>query len=79
MAKRKGSLANVIWGLHWIARIVIAVLLDCVYGVCRFIDGILEKDIIKAVIGFFWIFYGLVVGWVIDIIFSFLKKRPPLF
>ena len=78
MAKKKSDLGNALWGLPWILKVLIAIFLDCVYGICRFVDGLMEKNLIKAIIGFFWIFYGLGIGWIIDIIFALLDKRPPL-
>lgn len=78
MAK-KSSLANVIWSLPWIVRLIIVIFADCVYGVCRFVDGIFQKDLLKIIVGFLWIFYGLAIGWVLDIICVALDKRPLLF
>ena len=75
----KSSLANVLWELPWILKLLIAIFFDCVYGVCRFVDGLLQKDILKAVIGFLWIFYGLFSGWIADIIFVALNRRTLLF
>lgn len=79
MAKKKGSLANAIWGLPWIVKVLLAIFLDVIYGICRFIDGILEGNIIKIIIGFLWIFYGLGIGWLLDVIFTLINKRPLLF
>lgn len=80
MAKKKGgSLANVIMSLPWIARLLIAIFADCVYGVCRLVDGIVQGNLLKAIVGFFWVFYGLGIGWIIDIIMVALGMRPILF
>ena len=79
MAKKKGGFADAVWGLPWIVKVLLAIFLDCIYGICRFVDGLLEHNIIKAIIGFLWIFYGLVIGWIADIIFALFNKRPLLF
>ena len=79
MAKRKGALADVIMGLPWVVRILLAFFLDIVYGICRFVDGIIQGNVLKAIVGFFWIFYGLGIGWLLDIIFVICKIRPLLF
>lgn len=80
MAKRKsGSLANAIMSLPWIARLLLAIFLDVVYGIARFIDGLAQHNILKALIGFLWIFYGLGIGWVLDIICVAIGARPILF
>lgn len=76
MAKKSGSLGNVLWSLPWILKVLIAIFADFVFGIARFIDGILEGNILKAVIGFLWIFYGLVIGWILDIICALINKRP---
>ncbi|MBR7186475.1 MAG: hypothetical protein IKD43_03190 [Clostridia bacterium] len=78
MAKKSG-LADVLWGLPWILKLLVAIFFDVVFGVCRFVDGILQGDIIKIIIGFFWIFYGLGIGWIIDIICVALNIRPFFF
>ena len=79
MAKRKGGLANVIWGLPWILKVLLAIFLDVVFGICRFVDGLLQHNVLKAIVGFLWIFYGLGIGWLIDIICTLLNIRPLLF
>lgn len=78
MAK-KGGLAAIVMDLPWILQVIIAIFFDFVLGICRFIDGLLEGDIIKAIVGFLWIFYGLFIGWILDIVCFLLKKRPILF
>lgn len=82
MAKRKGkggSLANAIMGLPWIVRLLLAIFLDVVYGIARFIDGLMQGNIWKIIIGFLWIFYGLGIGWILDIICVAIGARPILF
>lgn len=80
MAKRKkSSLANVIMSLPWIFRLLIAIFADCVYGFCRLVDGVIQRNWLKAIVGFLWLFYGLGIGWVIDIIMVALGMRPLLF
>jgi|GEM_PF-3097539 len=75
MAKRK-SLANTLLGLPWIVRVLLAIFLDVVYGIARFIDGLASGNLIKITVGFLWIFYGLGIGWILDIICTILNIRP---
>lgn len=75
MAK-KGSLGNTLMGLPWIARVLLAIFLDIVYGIARFVDGIREGNVLKILLGFLWIFYGLGIGWILDIICTLFKIRP---
>ena len=80
MAKKKsGSLSNVIMSLPWIARLLLAIFLDCVYGIARLLDGLKEGNLVKIILGILWIFYGLGIGWILDIIFVALGMRPLLF
>lgn len=80
MAKKKsGSLANAIMGLPWIVRLLLAIFLDVVYGIARFVDGLAQRNVLKIIIGFLWIFYGLGIGWILDIICVIVGARPILF
>ena len=78
MAK-KGSLCSAIMSLPWIVRVLLAIFLDVVFGIARFIDGILQGNIVKIIVGFLWIFYGLGIGWIIDIICTLFNIKPLLF
>lgn len=78
MAKKSGGLGNTLMSLPWIVRVLLAIFLDVVYGIARFIDGILQGNIIKILVGFLWIFYGLGIGWIIDIICTLCNIRPLL-
>ena len=79
MAKRKGGLADAIMSLPWIVRVILVIFADFIYGIARFVDGLMQHDILKAVVGFLWIFYGLGIGWVLDIICVLIGSRPILF
>ena len=79
MAKKKASLANAIMGLPWIVRVLLAIFLDCVYGIARLIDGIAQGNVLKIILGFLWIFYGLGIGWILDIICTLFNIRPIFF
>ena len=74
-----GKTADVIWGLPWIAKLLIAIFADFVFGICRLVDGIVEKDVLKGVLGFLWIFYGLFIGWIADVVCVIIDKRPFFF
>ena len=76
MAKKGPPSRNPIMVLPWILRVLLAIFLDCVLGICRFIDGIFQGNILKIIIGFLWIFYGLGIGWILDIVFMILGMRP---
>ncbi len=78
MAKKSGSLGNAVWALPWIFKVLIAIFFDFVFGIARFVDGIIEGNILKILVGFLWIFYGLGIGWILDIICVLIGKRPLL-
>ncbi len=78
MAKKRKSLASSLLSLPWIVRVLLAIFLDVVFGIVRFIDGIAQKNVLKALVGFLWIFYGLGIGWILDIICALFNIRPIL-
>ncbi len=78
MAKKSKGLASSLLSLPWIVRVLLAIFLDVVFGIVRFIDGIAQKNVLKALVGFLWIFYGLGIGWVLDIICTLFNIRPIL-
>lgn len=76
--KKKSSLASALLSLPWIVRVLLAIFADFIYGVARFLDGLAQGKLLKTIIGFLWIFYGLAIGWVLDIICTILNIRPIL-
>lgn len=79
MAKRKAGFADAIMCLPYIVRVILVFLADCVFGIARFVDGLVQHNALKAVVGFLWIFYGLGIGWILDIICVLFGIRPFLF
>jgi len=75
MAK-KGEYADKLLALPWIVRVLLAIFLDVVFGAVRLIDGIKEGDVVKIIVGILWLFYGLGIGWILDIIFVLFNIRP---
>lgn len=75
MTKKK-SLSDVLLSLPWFVRLLIVIFADCVYGVARFADGIVQRKVLKAVVGFLWVFYGLAIGWILDIVCTIFNVRP---
>lgn len=79
MAKSKhGSFGGALMSLPWIARVLLAIFLDVVYGIARFIDGLTQRNVLKVIIGFLWIFYGLGIGWLLDVICTLFNIKPLL-
>lgn len=78
MAKKSGSLSKTLLSLPWIVRLLIVIFADFIYGIARLIDGIAQKNVLKIVLGFLWVFYGLGIGYVLDIICTIFNIRPIL-
>ena len=70
------SWGDKLWNLPWIVRLLIAIFFDFICGLTRFVDGIMQGNVIKIVLGFIWIFYGLAIGWILDVIFCAINVRP---
>lgn len=79
MAKNKNGLAEWFLGLPWLIQLLVAIFFDVVLGVIRLIDGIMQLDIIKILLGILWLAYGLVIGWIADIVCILIKRRPFFF
>ena len=78
--KNRGSCGNAIMSLPWIVRVILVIFFDgFVFGISRFIDGLIQHNIVKIILGFLWIFYGLGIGWLLDIIFILIGRRPLFF
>ena len=60
-----------------ILKIIFAlpVLDGIVYGLYRIFKGIIQKNVLLIVLGCIWIFAGMVITWVIDIISIFVKGK----
>ena len=65
-----------LWGLPWLIRLLLAIFFDFIFGLSRLIDGIKQGKVLKIVLGFIWVFYGLAIGWVLDIVCCALNVRP---
>ena len=49
--KRGGSLADVFLSLPWILRVLVAIFFDFVLGIIRLIDGLMQGNIVKILLG----------------------------
>ncbi|MCD4827536.1 MAG: hypothetical protein K8Q99_07155 [Acholeplasmataceae bacterium] len=65
-------------GLPWILKIILALpgLDGIAWGVYRIAKGLSKKDNTLVIIGILWIFLGIVLLWVIDLITIILYKKP---
>ncbi len=75
---KSGSLSSTLLSLPWIVRLLIVIFADFIYGVARLLDGIAQKNVLKIIVGFLWIFYGLGIGYVLDIICTLFNIKPIL-
>lgn len=74
----KNNWGDKLWNLPWLVRLLVAIFLDFVFGLCRFIDGLAQGNLLKIIVGFIWIFYGLAIGWLIDVVCCVFNVRPLL-
>ena len=72
------SWGDKLWGLPWLIRLLLAFFFNFIFGLCRFVDGIAQGKLLKIVLGFIWIFYGLAIGWLVDVVCCIVNVRPPL-
>lgn len=75
---KSGSLSSALLSLPWIVKVLIAIFADFIFGIARLLDGIAQKNILKIIVGILWIFYGLGIGWVLDIICTLFNIKPIL-
>lgn len=61
-------------GLPFVFKIIFALpILDgIIYGIYRICGG--TENILNLLLGIFWLFFGSVFGWIIDLIFIVLDK-----
>ncbi len=64
--------------LPWIVKLILCIpALDIVWAIYRIIKGVVNKDVVKIVIGILWIFPGSVICWLFDLITVALNKSNP--
>ncbi|PKK92920.1 MAG: hypothetical protein CVV61_07290 [Tenericutes bacterium HGW-Tenericutes-6] len=68
-------------GLPWILKLILALpgLDGLCWGIYRVAKGISKKDNVLIIVGLIWIFAGIFVLWIIDIITILLYKKPTVF
>ena len=63
--------------LPWIVKILLCLpLLNIAWGVYRICKGIDEKNTLMLVVGIFWIVFGSVVLWLVDLVCTIVWKKP---
>ncbi len=68
------DLIKTIEGLPKIVKIILAIpALDVVWAVYRIIKGIAYKNYVTLIAGILWIFPGIFLGWILDIVAILLK------
>ena len=68
------DLIKTIEGLPKIVKIIPAIpALDVVWAVYRIIKGIAYKNYVTLIAGILWIFPGIFLGWILDIVAILLK------
>ena len=67
--------------LPWIVKIILAlpVLDGIAWGIYRIAKGLDKNDLVLIIVGIIWIFAGIFILWVVDLISIILYKKPVLF
>ncbi len=65
--------------LPWIVKLILCVpALDIVWAIYRIAKGIANNDLLLVIVGILWIVPGVTIGWIWDLITTFLYKHPKL-
>lgn len=63
-------------GLPWIIKLILALPgLDVVYGIYRLVKGVKKNDMVLTIVGIIWIFAGIAILWIIDLVTVILNKK----
>ena len=66
--------------LPWIAKIILALpgLDGLAWGIYRVAKGLNKNDMLLVVFGIIWIFFGMAILWIIDLVTIILYKKPTI-
>jgi len=67
--------------LPWIIKIILALpgIDGIAWGIYRVAKGLSKNDLLLVIVGVIWIFAGIFILWVIDLVTIILYKRPTVF
>jgi hypothetical protein len=67
--------------LPWIIKIILALpgIDGIAWGIYRVAKGLSKNDLLLVIVGIIWIFAGIFILWLIDLITIILYKRPTVF
>lgn len=72
------ELLKAVDNLPWLAKLILCIpALDIVWAIYRIIKGVVNKDVVKIVIGIVWIFGACTITWLFDLITVVLNKNNP--
>lgn len=70
------GLVKTIEGLPKIAKIILAIpALDIVWAIYRIVKGVAYKNYVTLIAGILWIFPGIFIGWLLDIVALLMKDK----
>ncbi|MDY0277303.1 MAG: hypothetical protein RBQ97_04390 [Acholeplasma sp.] len=77
MAKKKGGFVAAMDNLPWILKLILALPgLDFIWGIYRAVKGLNKKNLFLTIIGILWIFAGIPVLWIVDLITVIIYGKP---
>ena len=70
------GLVKTIEGLPKIVKLILAIpALDIVWAIYRIIKGVAYKNYVTLIAGILWIFPGIFLGWLLDIVALLMKDK----
>ena len=65
--------------LPWIAKLLLCLpALDIAWAIYRIIKGVTTKNTLMLVAGIFWIVFGCVITWLVDLVCVIIYKKPTI-
>ena len=67
--------------LPWIVKLILALpgIDGIAWGIYRVAKGVTKNDMVQIIVGIVWIFLGIALLWIIDIVTIILYKKPTVF
>lgn len=63
--------------LPFILKLILALpVLDLIWGIYRLVKGVSKKNLFLTIVGIVWIFAGMAIFWIIDIVTVIISGRP---
>ena len=76
----KSGFISAMDGLPWIVKLILCIpALNIVWAVYRIVKGITQHNVLILLFGILWIFPGVAIGWLVDLICTIIFGKPKFF